>query len=109
MLNSASEHPSLQACRINHSKPGQARRALKTWCTAMQQECVYLLLQLAVRPAQRIWSNIALVLQGSASQYSSAPSAEKDTALRQSSRVLKYSFGFLAVTLLGGAVGGENL
>ena len=49
-----------------------------------------------------------MVLQGSASQYSSAPSVE-DTALRQSSGILKYSFGFLAVTLLGGAVGGEHL
>ena len=50
-----------------------------------------------------------MVLQGSTSQYSSAPSVEKDTALRQSSGILKYPFGFLAVTLLGGAVGGEHL
>ena len=43
MLNSASEHPSLQACRFGHSKQA-SWRALRAWCTAMQQECVHLLL-----------------------------------------------------------------
>ncbi len=75
----------------------------------MRQELVYILQQLAKRPAKMMWSSVAVSLQESTSQCRSAPPMEKDTALRQSSGVLKYSFGFLAVTLLGGAAGGEHL
>ncbi len=45
-------------------------------------------------------------MQEDAATYSRAQPVATDAALKQSSKVLKYSFGFLSFALLGGAIGG---